>query len=104
MENAGSSLSRRAIKYLPVLPLVILIGYHAALVDPYPSQIRVTQRSCADPANNARLVFRQQSYCVTTSEAQQWDAMWRNEYLLIAAFALCWAISAVVGRGNAQLT
>jgi hypothetical protein len=85
----------RAIKYLPAVPFIILLGYHAIWVERYPSQIRVTQRSCSDPANDRKLTFRQQTYCVTAAEARSWDTMWLTEYALMAAFGGCWAISAL---------
>jgi hypothetical protein len=98
------SLGLRAIKYLPVIPLLFLISYYAIRVDPYPSEIRVTQRSCSDPANNSQLTFRQQTYCVTDTEAQEWARMWRNEYLLMAAFALSSGVSAFARHAKRPLS
>ena len=94
------SLGWRVIQYLPVLPAVILLSYHVLRVDPFPSQIGVTHRSCSDPANDGRLIFRQQTYCVRPAEAREWETMWRNEYGLIAAFVLCWGISAFARRSQ----
>jgi hypothetical protein len=95
MAAVPSSALRVAIKYLPAVPFIILLGYHAIWVERYPSQIRVTRRSCSDPANDSKLTFRQQTYCVTAAEARSWDTMWLTEYALMAAFAGCWAISAL---------
>lgn len=93
MANAVSSFAWLTFKYLPIIPGLVLIGYDAIRVEPYPSKIGVTHRSCADPANSGRLVFRQQSFCVTTAEEQEWATMWRIEYALMADVAVCWGLS-----------
>ena len=91
----------RAIEYLPIAPFLVLAGYHVARVDPYPSRIAVTQRPCSDPENNGRLTFRGETFCVTSAEAEKWNTMWRNEYYLMGAFAICAGIS-LLGRRLGQ--
>ena len=83
---------------MPAVPMLFLVGYHATRVDPYPSRIGVTKRSCSDPANAGRLTFRSETFCVRRDEAETWDAMWRNEYALFAAFFICWGISSLARR------
>ena len=94
----GRSIGWRAVKYLPAVPFLLLLGYHATRVDPYPSHIGVTKRSCSDPSNAASLTFRGKAFCVRPDEAETWDGMWRNEYILMAAFVVCLGISASVRR------
>ena len=103
MANA-LSLGWRALEYLPIVPALVLVGFHVIRVDAYPSQIEVTQRSCSDPANNSQLTFRQQTYCVTSAEAHEWNTTWRTEYLLMAAFAVSWGIRTVARRAKRPLT
>lgn len=94
------SLKRKAIKYLPVVPFLFLVGYHAARVDRYPSRIGVTKRSCSDPKNAGRITFRGETFCVRPDEAETWDRMWRNEYLLMGVF-VAWYVSAALCRRDA---
>ncbi|MBA3669254.1 MAG: hypothetical protein H0W71_04215 [Sphingomonas sp.] len=49
----------------------------------YPAQIKVTERSCADPANSAQITFQQATFCVTPAERQTWDNLWLNSYVLM---------------------
>jgi hypothetical protein len=97
MANARS-LGWLAVKFLPVIPLALLVGWQAARVDPYPRQIKVTQPSCSAPENNGRLTYREKTYCVTALEAQEWHSIWRTEYALIAAFGLCFGASTIARR------
>ena len=72
---------------------MLLAWYMNEKVEAYPASIGVVQRSCADPANDGHLTFRQQTYCVTRSESQTWDRMWLKTYFLIGVTVVCAAIA-----------
>jgi hypothetical protein len=96
-------MRRRIIQFLPVAPFLALIAFHATSVDPYPAQIGVAHRSCADSTNSGRLTFRQQTFCVTPAEAKAWNAKWNIEYALMAVLVLCWVISSVARRRQSSV-